>query len=157
MIAWNQTAGWKNWKVSDFVEWYKGLDAHYGDKKTSDGKYLLKDKAWAIFWVGSEPPAPLNKLSMIVATPSQFKKEMEYLEKNAPFLYTTMGFKDAVAMGRYNPVDKAAQIVKGGLDVVEGVAGAISSAGKIIRVAIPLALAASLIIGGIWAYKKYAK
>ncbi len=156
MIAWNNTEGYRSWKLSQFTDWYEGLKQHFGDKRTADGKYLQRDAIWAVYWVASETP-PYTKLASIVAAPSLFKSELKYLEKEAPYLYSTMGFKTAVETGKYNPVDKGAQLLKGGLGVAEGVAGALETSGKILRVALPLALAFSLILGGIWAYNKYGK
>jgi hypothetical protein len=155
MIEWNKTEEWKNWKLSDFVEWHKGLAAHFGDQKTPNGKFFKKDSIWVTYWIASEGSIH-PKLNLLIHAPSQFKKETDYLKKTAPDIYNNIGFKDAVEFGKYNPVDKAVMIAKGGFDIVEGVASAVSSAGKIIKVALPLALAAALVIGGIWAYKKYS-
>src|SRR3990167_1983599 len=139
MIAWNNTTGYKGWELSNFVEWHKGLVSHFGNEKTADGKYFKRDAIWVVFWIASEGMLH-PKLNAILAVPSVYKKELEYFKKNAPDIYNNAGFKNAFELGKYNPIDKSAQIVKGAGSVIEGRGSALESAGKIIKIAVPLAL-----------------
>jgi len=154
VIEWDQTAGWRNWSLGDFVAWHRGLVKHFGEEKTLQG-YPKADTVFAVFWVASEGPNML-KTKALVATPSLFKDEIAYLEKQ-PALYKLLNLETVLKLKKVNPVDLAAQGIQTSVTTVENIVGAVGAAGKIIRVAIPLALAFSFILAGIWAYKKYGK
>ena len=152
MIEWNKTEGYKNWSLAQFVEWYKGLEKHFGNEKAPNG-YLKRDVVWITFWVASEGGL-YPKLKAVIAVPSQFKKEIDYIKKASPELYRVVGFQNAMEFKKFNPIDKSAQIIEAGANVVDAVVGAVGGFSKALKFVVPAIVLGGLIFGGVYLYNK---
>ena len=155
IIEWNKAENWKNFSIGDFMAWHKGLVKHFGDEKNQKG-FLKSTVLFLVFWNASELGQMDMKKKLIATVPSEYKEEIKYFQKY-PDVYDISGIKAAVTLGKYSPVDLAAKGIKMTIETAGNIVGAIGTVGKILRVAIPLALALGLIFGGIYAYKKFVK
>lgn len=160
VIQWNETSNLKNFSLDDFIAWHRGLVAHFGSEKVKkkDGSLSSVTKADFIFqmsWIGAGMPQSLTMQAMIAA-PSQFKEQLEYF-KRYPYLYDALQFKTIVDIGKYNPVNLAAKVVSTTVELGGDIVDTIGSIGKVLKVAIPVALAATFVFGGIYAYNKFVK
>lgn len=154
IIPWNQTQGWRDWKVSDFMAWHKGLVKQFGKQKDSKGN-LLTDKYLTIFWVASEGSVHA-KAQAIIALPSQFKDELEYFRDNAPVFYSISGMKTAVDLGKINPIDITVNAVESAFGAIQDTIDAFTTTTKILKYAIPTLVVLIIIVAGVAIWKKYA-
>lgn len=160
VIKWNETANLKNFSLDDWIAWHRGLVQEFGNEKVvkKDGTKASFTKADYIFvmsWIGAGMPTSLT-MQALIAAPSHFKEQLDYFKKY-PTLYDNLQFKNIVEIGKYNPVNIVAKTVETAVGVASDVTDAIAGVGKILRVAIPLALVATLVFGGIWSYNKFVK
>jgi len=153
IIAWNNTANYKDWKLSDFVAWHRGLVKQFGNQKDSKGN-LLSDKYWVVFWIASEGTFH-PKLTLLVSAPSQYSDEIKYLQ-GYPIIYNISGAKSAVELQTVNPIDvliNAVETTFGGInDILDG----FNTTTKILKYAIPVVVGAIVVVFIIYIYKRFA-
>lgn len=149
MIDWNKTEGYKRWTLKDFMEWHKGLSAHFKDEKTSKG-YLKADAVWVNFFLASGLLAWFP--TTVFLYPSQYKTEINYFEKNAPEIYKAI-FANAIQFKKFNVADKAYTIAEAGANVVDSAVNIVSGFGKSLKYVIPIIIISGLAFGGYKLYK----
>lgn len=153
IIGWDDTSNWKNWSLTDFVAWHRGLVRHFGSQRNANG-ILLSDMYWLIFWAGSQGVNPRN-MQILVATPSYFKEEVEYLKETSPKIYETSQIRTAVEFGKLSPVDVVynalGTTVQSANDIISGFGTTV----KILKYFIPIIGITALIFLMIWGYKTF--
>lgn len=152
IIEWNDTSNFKNWSVSDFVAWHRGLVRHFGNEKAENGM-LKSDLYWLIFWASSQGVNPYN-MQLLVATPSFFKDEIEYL-KEYPKIYETSQIKKAVEIGALSPIDVVYNVVGTTVESANDIIAGFGTTAKILKFLIPVIAVTAIIFFGIWAYKTF--
>lgn len=131
--------GWDDfWDCQDWIEWHKIMKQKKG-KQYADSKFL---EWWNKQGFGAHA---LDCRSFNSNFKDYFKSENLY---NA--LYDGIG---VVAQ----PIGAATDVVQAGSNAVSNSAQAIENTSKTLKIAIPIVVIGTLIIGGIWAYNKFAK
>lgn len=155
IIEWDDTSNWKNWSLTDFVAWHRGLVQHFGNQKDEKGM-LLSDKFWLIFWASSQGVNPRN-MQILIATPSYFKEEVEYLKEVSPKIYELSQIKTAVEIGKLSPIDVVYNVVGTTVQSANDIISGFGTTAKILKYIIPLVAITAIVFFGIWAYKTFVK
>ena len=160
IIQWNDTSKEKfgSWGIDDFIAWHRGLVQHFGSEKAKkkDGtvtNITKADYAFMMGWVAGRMP---YKMDGIIAVPSYYKEQIAYIRKY-PTIYEMLQFKKIDQMAPYNPVNLVAGVAETAVGVVDDISDTIGGAVKVLKYAVIGGLVLAAVIGGIWAYKKYAK
>lgn len=158
IIKYDDFKGAAGWGIDDYIAWHRGLVRQYGDKKATkkDGNpssTSLADYYFINLWARMGMPSKIS--NTVLLFPSTYKEQLAYFEKY-PTLYEVLGFKTIVELKKYNPVNTAANLVSTTTGVVGDIGDTIGTAVKIIKYVVIGGLIFGTIIGGIYAYKKYA-
>lgn len=153
IIEWNDTSNWNNWSLSDFVAWHKGLVRHFGVQKDEKGN-LLSDKFWLFFWAASEV-SHSYKLQALIAAPSAFKEEVEYIKNASPKIYELSQIKKAVELGALSPIDVIYNAVGTTVEAANDIISGFGTTAKILKYIIPVIIVTAIVFFGIWAYKTF--
>ena len=137
--------GWDDyWALTDWIKWHQQMVLKYG-KVTANKKFL---DYWGKQTLGA------SSLESF-AYNSNFTNYIEK-EKLADGVWAHPYAPPGILRTQIKVVTAATDIVGSAASAASSVGAAVANAGKIMKVALPLTLAATFIIGGIWAYKKYA-
>lgn len=126
------------WGCGDWMTWHKAMKAKYG-KEHADGTFLLN---WDDLATGS---SAIDCRSFNTA----FRNYMRQ-EKLLDALYSGVGF---IA----KPLGVGTDVLSSAGNTVSNVAKGIEGASKVAKIVVPAMLIGTLVVGGLWAYKKFLK